>query len=271
MAKRLISAGIGIIILILVMISNNIYVFNLALTIIALLAISEFYNAFKPKGNRPISWAGYIITLGLLLVNYNFSFVNNEKIKTCLILILPILTFILFCKSVFSNMKNNIQDIAITIFGIIYIPFFLMFLTLTRQMEMGEYLIWYILAGAWVTDSFAYLIGSKIGKHKFSKISPNKSIEGSIAGIVFAAIFYGVYTYYLNKIGIELNVAEMVIVGIIISIISQIGDLAESAIKRYCEIKDTGTIMPGHGGILDRFDSIIMISPFAYIFLQILL
>ena len=168
-------------------------------------------------------------------------------------------------------MKNNIQDIAITIFGIIYIPFFLMFLTLTRQMEMGEYLVWYILAGAWVTDSFAYLIGSQIGKHKFSKISPNKSIEGAIAGIMFTATFYGVYTYFLMSKGLEFNVVEMVVVGIIISIISQIGDLAASAIKRYCGIKDFGAIMPGHGGVLDRFDSIIMISPFVYIFLQILL
>ena len=269
MAKRLISTGIGIIILLLVMISNNIYIFNAALSVISLMAIAEFYNAFKQKGVRTIPFIGYLMSLGLFFINYNF--VTNEQIKTLLILILPILILILFCKSVFSNMKNNIQDIAVTIFGIIYIPFLLMFLTLTRQMEMGEYLVWYILGGAWVTDSFAYLIGSKIGKHKFSKISPNKSIEGSIAGIVFAAIFYGVYTYYLSSKGLNLNVVEMDIVGSIISIISQIGDLAASAIKRYCSVKDFGKIMPGHGGILDRFDSIILISPFVYIFLQILL
>lgn len=271
MAKRLISTAVGIIVLLLVMISNNIYIFNIALTLISIMGLSEFYNAFKSKGIKPISLVGFLVSLSLFFINYNFKFITNDQIKMFLIFIVPILVLVLFCKSVFSNMKNNIQDIAVTIFGIIYIPFFLMYVTLTRQMEMGEYLVWYILAGAWVTDSFAFLIGSKIGKHKISKISPNKSIEGSIAGIIFTAVFYGIYTNFLIEKGLELNVIEMVIVGIVISIISQIGDLAASAIKRYCNIKDFGAIMPGHGGILDRFDSIIMISPFVYMFLQILL
>lgn len=269
MAKRLISMGIGLIILFLVMITNNKYIFNVALTLIALIGIGEFYRAFKNKGAKPISSIGYIIALGLLLVNYDF--VNNEQIKNFLILSLPVLILILFCKSVFSNMKNNIQDIAVTVFGVIYVPFFLMFITLTRQLPFGEYLVWYILFGAWVTDSFAYLIGSKFGKHKFSKISPNKSIEGSIAGCIATAIVFGVYTYFLSTKGIDLNWAEMAFIGVLISLISQIGDLSASAIKRYCGIKDFGSIMPGHGGVLDRFDSIIMISPFVYIFLQILI
>lgn len=271
MAKRLISMGIGLIILFLVMITNNIYIFNIALTIIAFIGIGEFYRAFKNKGIKPISSIGYIIAFGLLLVNYNFKFVSDEQIKNFLILFLPFLILILFCKSVFSNMKNNIQDIAVTVFGIIYVPFFLMFITLTRQLVFGEYLVWYILFGAWVTDSFAYLIGSEFGKHKFSKISPNKSIEGSVAGCIATAIVFGVYTYFLNTKGIDLNWAEMAFIGILISLISQLGDLSASAIKRYCGIKDFGTIMPGHGGVLDRFDSIIMISPFVYIFLQILM
>lgn len=265
MAKRLISTSIGIIVLILVMVSRNLIVFNVALTIIALIAMHEFYSAFKNKGVKPVMLVGYILTLGLLFINEK---VNGEVLKTILILIMPILMFILFAKSVFSNMKTNFMDIMVTIFGVIYIPFFLMFLTLTRQLEYGEYYVWLILGGAWITDSFAYLIGSKIGKHKFSKISPNKSIEGGIAGIVAASIFYGIYTYYLNKAGLNFSYVTMAIVGAIISVISQIGDLAASEIKRYCEIKDFGKIMPGHGGILDRFDSIIMISPFVYMFLQ---
>lgn len=266
MAKRLISTGIGLIILFLVIFSNNMVIFNLALTIIAEIGIYEFYNAFKNKKMKPIEILGYIVTLGLFFVNDDY-----ERIKNILILILPISILILFSKSVFSDMKNNIQDIMITIFGMLYIPFFLMFLTLTRQLEFGEYYIWFVLTGAWVTDSFAYLIGSKIGKHKFSKISPNKSVEGAIGGMVTTAAFYGIFTYYLiSNVGLELNCMGMVIIGAIVSIISQIGDLAASSIKRYCDIKDFGSIMPGHGGILDRFDSIIMISPFVYMFLQFL-
>lgn len=265
MAKRLISTVIGIAVLILVMALRNVVVFNIALTIVAIIGIHEFYSAFKNKEIKPVAIIGYIATLGLLFINQEY-----DKIKTILIMALPVILLLLFAKSVFSNMKTSFMDVLITLFGIIYIPFFLMFLTLTRQMDYGEYYVWLILGGAWVTDSFAYLIGSKIGKHKFSKISPNKSIEGAIAGIISCAIFYGIYTYYLNKAGLNLNYVEMIIVGTVISIISQIGDLAASEIKRFCGIKDFGKIMPGHGGILDRFDSIIMISPFVYMFLQFL-
>lgn len=270
MAKRLISTAIGIIILILVMITNNVYIFNIALMIIGMIGIHEFYNAFKTKGAKPIPLIGYIATLGLLFVNKEII-TSSEQLKNILILALPILVLVLFCKSVFSNMKNNIEDIAITLFGVIYIPFFLMFLTLTRQLQHGELLVWYILLGAWVTDTFAYLIGVKFGKHKFSKVSPKKSIEGSVAGIIATSIVFGIYTNIVVSPNLELTWAEMAFVGIIISLISQIGDLSASSIKRYCGIKDFGSIMPGHGGILDRFDSIIMISPFVYIFLQILL
>lgn len=180
-----------------------------------------------------------------------------------------------FAWSVFSRMKYNVIDVAITILGIIYISFFLSFIPFTYRLgnngDLGQYYVWYILAGAWMTDTFAFLIGVKFGKHKFSKISPKKSIEGCIAGAVGTVIFFGAYTYYLNTINIELNVIEMMFVGLIVSIISQIGDFAASSIKRFCEEKDFGTIMPGHGGILDRFDSVIMIAPFLYIFFQFLI
>ena len=121
-----------------------------------------------------------------------------------------------------------------------------------------------------MTDIFAYLVGITIGKHKISEISPKKSIEGCIGGIVGCVLFFVGYTYYLNTLGFELNYILMGIIGIVTSVISQIGDLAASSIKRYCEIKDFGNIMPGHGGILDRFDSIILIAPFIYMFFSIL-
>ena len=114
MAKRLISTGIGIIILILVMISNNIYVFNLALTIISLLGIYEFYNAFKSKGVKVMPIIGYIACLGILFLCKDFSFYKTDTIKNILILSIPILILILFIRLVVTNMKTNIQDAAIT-------------------------------------------------------------------------------------------------------------------------------------------------------------
>lgn len=264
MAKRVISSIIGIIILILVFIFNNPAIINIAVTIIALIGLSEFYSAFKNKGIKPFKFIGYLVTLFILTIGY----LEADVLKIILFFTLPISIFILFCKSIFSSMKYNVVDISITILGIVYVSFLTSFLALTRSLENGEYFIWYILAGAWITDTFAYLVGVKLGKHKISEISPKKSIEGCIGGAVGCMLFYGVYTYYLTTIGIELNIIAMTIVGLVISVISQIGDFAESSIKRYCEIKDSGTIMPGHGGVLDRFDSVIMIAPFIYMIFQ---
>ena len=264
MAKRIISGIIGLVILILIFSVNNMLVLNVAVTIIALLALSEFYNSFKSKNIKPIEIVGYLSALPILGISY----VKPEVLKMIVFFILPIAIFLLFFKSIKSNLKYNIIDISVTIMGIVYVPFLLSFIPLTRILENGQYFIWYLLAGAWVTDTFAYFVGVKFGKHKFSEISPKKSIEGCIGGILGCMIFFGIYSYYLTTLGIEMNVVFMTLAGMIISIVSQIGDFAASSIKRYCDIKDFGNIMPGHGGALDRFDSIIMIAPFIYMIFQ---
>lgn len=268
MAKRIISSVIGGLILMFIFIFNNQLVVNIAVTTISLIGISEFYNAFKSKEIKPLNFIGYISTLLILLIGY----IPTEILKILAVLfLLPLSVLILFCASIFTKMKYNIVDISITLFGLIYVTFLTSFLALTRSLEHGEYLIWYVLLGAWATDTFAYLVGVKFGKHKLSEISPKKSIEGCIGGILGCMIFFGVYTYYLTSIGLNLNVNLLVLVGLIISIISQIGDFAASSIKRYCGIKDFGTIIPGHGGVLDRFDSVVMIAPFVYMFFKFII
>ena len=171
-----------------------------------------------------------------------------------------------YCVSIITNLKYNILDIAITLVGILYIPYLLSFIAYTKVMPHGDYLIWFIFAAAWITDTFAYFVGVAIGKHKFSKISPKKSIEGCIGGIVGCIAFFLIYAFFLNKNveGIELNYMLIGILGFFASVVAQIGDFAASSIKRFCEIKDYSEIMPGHGGILDRFDSILIVSPLVY-------
>lgn len=266
MAKRLVSTALGILILALVFISQNLFVINLAVTIVSIIGLFEFYNAFKAKGIKPFEAIGYIVSLGILSIGY----LDNNTTKALLFVALPIILFVLFCKSVFTNNKYNVIDVAVTLLGIAYIPLLLSFISFTCHLTNGLHFVWYILAGAWVTDSFAYLVGCKFGKHKFSEISPKKSIEGCVGGVIGCALFYFAYTYYLKSIGVELNYLVMIVLGALVSVISQIGDLAASSVKRYCGEKDFGTIMPGHGGILDRFDSVIMIAPFVYMFFQFL-
>ena len=273
MLKRIISALVGVVLLIVVCALNNNLVFNIAVVIVSIIGIKEFYHAVRQKGLKPVEIVGYICCILLVFV----GFVDDSKVLIPFIfMLMPLLLFILSCISIFSNLKINFNDIAATILGIIYVPIMFLFLILTWNMKSGFYLIWFIFGGAWVTDSFAYLIGVWLGKHKFSKISPKKSVEGCIGGIAGCAIFYGIYSYYLNinfadTIGIEFNIILMTILGVIVSIISQIGDFAASAIKRSCDIKDFGGIMPGHGGVLDRFDSIIMISPLIFFLFEFII
>lgn len=266
MLKRSISSIIAVSILATVMIINNKLLYNVSVAIISIIGILEFYNAMKSKNYKPITSLGYIASALLIGIGY----ISKETLNAILALILPLILLIAFICSILSKIKINITDIAITITGIIYVTYLSSFLIYTKQMPNGDYFIWYILGGAWFTDIFAYLVGITIGKHKFSEISPKKSIEGCIGGIIGCAVFYLVYTYYLNTIDIELSYIIMLTLGIIVSIISQIGDFAASSIKRYCNIKDFGNLMPGHGGILDRFDSILFVAPVVYTFLSII-
>lgn len=178
----------------------------------------------------------------------------------------------LFIQVVISNMKTSIKDMMITFFGISYITFFLSFIPLLHGIENGKYLIWFILIAAWGTDTCAYFVGSKFGKHKFTEISPKKTIEGCIGGTLGSVIIALIYTLAINKFaGLDISYIYIALIGFILSILSQIGDLSASSIKRTVGIKDFGNLIPGHGGMLDRIDSIIFIAPFAYFLLTMVL
>ena len=188
-----------------------------------------------------------------------------------LVLSMSIIIAILFIHVIISSMKITITDIIVTFFGIIYIVFFISFIPVLHGISNGKILVWYILIAAWGTDTFAYFVGSKFGKHKFSKISPKKSIEGAIGGTIGAVFIALIYTFVINKFaGLDMSYLYIFLVIFILSILSQIGDLSASSIKRTVGIKDFGDLIPGHGGILDRIDSIIFIAPFAYFLLTII-
>ena len=140
-----------------------------------------------------------------------------------------------------------------------------------RAAENGVFLIWYVMFASWGTDIFAYVCGKLIGKHKFSKISPNKTIEGCVGGTIGAVIMILIYTVIINNLcGMNINYILVATIGIILSLLSQMGDFAASSIKRFTGIKDYSNLIPGHGGMLDRIDSIIFIAPFAYFLLVLI-
>lgn len=183
----------------------------------------------------------------------------------------PTSMVILFASVIATNMKIKPKDIFAAFFGICYIIGFIIFIPMLYGETNGKFLIWYIFIIAWGTDTFAYSIGRRIGKHKLTVISPKKSVEGSIAGTIGAIILVLVYTYIIQRY-VDLNISYwfIAVVTFILSILSQMGDLAASSIKREMDIKDYGNLFPGHGGMLDRIDSIIFIAPFAYLLLILL-
>jgi len=260
--KRIISGIILFAILATILIVGNTTVVNISTSIIAILAINEYFNSFNGKKNVD-RWIGNILAILIAFIGIIPAGI--------LIIFFPIAIMLLFTKVVASEMKTNFEDIAFSTFGIFYIIGFIIFLPLLFASDNGKFLIWYLAIAAWGTDTFAYLVGMKFGKHKITPISPKKSVEGSIGGIIGSVIIALIYTYFINRFG-NLSVSYFTITGIIIvlSILAQIGDLAASSIKRYVGIKDFSNLIPGHGGMLDRIDSILFIAPFAFFLLTLI-
>lgn len=263
--KRIASALIGFPGVVAILVFANNYIVDIVISIVALIAMHEFYNAVA-KESKPIRWIGYVACFSIAFIHIIPEVLSETVIELIKTLFIPVTILTLFLHVILSKMKINFKDIAYTLFGILYIAVFIMFLALIRGIENGKVLIWYVFFSAWATDVFAYFVGKYLGKHKFSEISPKKTIEGCVGGTLGAVIIVLIYTYCINKFLIyEYSYIYASIVTVLLSIISQIGDFAASTIKRYVNIKDYSELIPGHGGMLDRIDSLLFIAPFAYV------
>lgn len=265
--KRILTAVIGFPFVALLLIFGNKYIIDVIIAIMAVIAMNEYIKCAANKNIKIISWISYLIMLVISLIHI----VPTGLFLLAGIVALPTLLLILFLHVIISNMKITFKDITFTLIGILYLLSFIIFIPMIFGTEgdvSGKYLIWYVILAAWGTDTFAYIIGKRIGKTKFSKVSPNKSIEGCIAGTIGAIIVCILYTVFLNNVlGCEISYLVIGIISLVLSIIGQIGDFSASVIKRYFEVKDFGNLFPGHGGMIDRIDSVMYIAPFAYILL----
>ena len=172
---------------------------------------------------------------------------------------------------VFTFPKFHGDEIMAVFFGMFYVVLMLSYIYQVRDMEDGKYVVWLIFLCSWGCDTCAYLVGVMFGKHKMAPVlSPKKSVEGGIGGVAGAALLGFIYAYIFQEhIALEHPLILFPAVCAVGGLISQIGDLAASGIKRNHEIKDYGTLIPGHGGILDRFDSVIITAPIIYYFITI--
>ena len=247
--KRIIVGLIGIPLFLYLIYSGGIY-FTIVCLVLQSLCLWEFFKMFENKNIFPLK----ILTLILSLVLYVSLY---YKIYTgTIIIIIPVIV------EIFREKKRNPLNTLVAVFGMIYItiPFFLL-----NELEKNFLFVIYLFVLIWVCDTFAYFGGKLMGKHKLTSISPNKTVEGAVTGLLFTLIaslcFYFLKSDFLNLSG-------SITLGLLIGVLSQAGDNFESLLKRYTEVKDSSNIIPGHGGLLDRFDSLIFVTPFLYIYIN---
>ncbi len=268
--KRIVTALIGLPFVILLIVLGNKYIVDAVVAVIAVVAMYEYAKCIS-KQAKFINWVGYLVAISIAFIHV----VSIEVLSTVITLGVPILLFVLFLHVIVTNMKITFKDMAFSFVGILYVVGFLGFLPILYGQTgkiLGKMLIWFVLIAAWGTDVFAYWIGKNFGKHKFSKVSPNKTIEGCVGGIFGAVTFSLICAFVMNTyFGTEIAYLTIAILSSILSLVGQVGDFSASVIKRHFEIKDFSELFPGHGGMLDRIDSVMFIAPFAYFLLTMFL
>ena len=261
MKTRILTAIVLIPLLVLVLLSGS-PVIAAAVIIISTVGMYEFYKATGLKDKKCLCVLGYLAAIAIPLMR---GFVNPQLYAPLAYLFM----FLLFVIMLAQHKTVSVTDAAMVIFSVIYIPYFLTNLLYIRELEHGRILLWIPFIGAFLTDTCAYFAGVFLGKHKLCpEISPKKTIEGSVGGILGCMVACMLYGLLMKEAwGLDVNYINLAILGFAMSIVSQIGDLSASIIKRKFGIKDYGSLFPGHGGILDRLDSVIMIAPLVYFYI----
>lgn len=254
---RVISAIILGISVVFIVLQGELWIFFALVNLIVILGIREFSRLARSTRSLPSWILSAIIACLFCLSSFRPNWLDINLVF-CLAVGLPFLIEI-----VRRNPPSALLNISATLLGVLYVGWlFGRHIILLRQMSDGRNLIFFLMGVTWGGDIGAYLIGMRLGKHKIiPAISPGKSIEGYFAGIIFSfAVALAFRHWLLSNIGL----LHIIILGIGLAVIGQIGDLAESLLKRGANMKDSGRIMPGHGGILDRCDSMIFIAPALY-------
>lgn len=237
---------------------------------VALLSLAAMYEMSALTGfrNKPaICIPTYLIAVAMPIGAYFTDANSFDYLTACGGLLF---LFLLYCHAyaVLKRGKVKFSDVASHFTTFLYISVSFTSLSLVRYIDNGVYIFALVFVACWVCDVFAYFVGRAIGKHKLIvEISPKKTVEGSIGGIVFTTLAFALYGFIITLLdGPEPSYIILLVMGLVLSVIAQFGDLICSLIKREHGVKDYGNIFPGHGGVLDRFDSILAVAPVLYVF-----
>ena len=259
MFKTRLLSGIILVILALIIIISGGYVTLFSLLGISLIGMFELYRVFKLE-KTPLAYISYAMAI-LFYVSRLFAGVVEPMALIMLFLILLMFVY------VFSYPKYEAKDVMAIFFGLFYVAVMLSYVYQIRVLENGLYLAFLIFICSWGCDTSAYCVGVLIGKHKMAPVlSPKKSIEGAVGGVVGTALLTVIYTSVFRvQMGLETrDIVILALISAVAALISMVGDLTASAIKRNYDINDYGTLIPGHGGIMDRFDSMMITAPIIY-------
>lgn len=286
MKQRIITAIVLLIIAIPVCIFSGTIVFPIAMAFIGFMGVYEMLGCMGTRKNLLITAPLYVAALvAPFVVRYTFNaqFAASlssgaaelyHKIRTYDGLLVAFLLYALYLLGVWvfsyeKNQKVDMNKMLASVLVSLYIIGATSSIVMVRDSFGGEYYWYFIFIGAWITDTFAYFTGMLFGKHKLiPNVSPKKTVEGAIGGAVFCMIFFVGYGAIVNSFTpYNISLGLIALAGILSALVSMIGDLSMSVIKRTYGIKDYGKIFPGHGGVLDRFDSILAVAIVIALFL----
>ena len=262
---RLLS-GIVLVILALILIITGEEVLLASTFLISCIGMYELYRVFHIEKSI-MAWISYLGVF-VFYVNLRLTFVEDAMTIAMGYMILLMFAY------VFTYPKFEAKHIMASFFGFFYVGVMLSYVYQIRSLDNGGYLAFLVFICSWGCDTCAYCVGKLIGKHKMSpKLSPKKSIEGAVGGVVGTALLTALYAYIFHlKMGIaSQQIILLAVIAAIAGLISMVGDLTASAIKRNYDIKDYGHLIPGHGGIMDRFDSMIITAPIIFYLAKYLL
>lgn len=265
MKTRIITAIVAIAMFVPVCIFSDYIIFPIAISILCAIGVFEIAKCLNFHKNLVLTVPMYIIALAMPIIRFNK--IIGTDMKFSVIAIACAFFTLVYCLvySMFKKDDCKTSDI-LTLYGLfVYVVGCFSSVVMVRYSSdgMGHYMYVLIFLGAWVSDTFAYFTGILLGKHKLiPSVSPKKTIEGAIGGVVFTLIAFVIYGVVLNYVlNVSIPLYTFIILGVFLPVVSQIGDLIASAVKRQYGIKDYGNIFPGHGGVLDRFDSVMLVAP----------
>lgn len=263
-AKRLISAVVLLAGMAVVFVMGGYSLLSICV-IAALVGTYELLRAGHMEKCVP-GYISYVSVIGFYLLLF---FGRGDMVEGWITAVVVLM----LAAYVITYPKYPIYDISLCLLAVVYVGVLVSYLYQVRCMAYGNWFVWLILIGASGSDTFAYLIGRLLGKHHFSELSPNKTVEGCIGGVAGAVVLAGIYSFFLPEGASRMfdwNIhAAFPLIGMVCAVVSQIGDLAASAVKRNFKIKDYGDLIPGHGGVLDRIDSILFVAPLVYYLLYL--